>query len=133
LFLLLALRTRASDTLISTTVFNYGGLSSQSYTVPAGMTYVVIKAWGAGAGTIYDPSDSWNNGGGLGEFLTADYWVHAGDEFVIDVGGGGAGDTTITSGANYAGGWPGGGNGLVPHHGLSYLGHRRFALWEIEK
>jgi len=73
--------------------YSYTG-RTQTYTVPAGIDYITIKAWGAGGG------GGANTFGGGGAFATARYYVSTGQLFTISVAGGGTG----------LGGWPGGGN-----------------------
>jgi hypothetical protein len=63
--------------------FDYSG-GEQTYVVPAGVTYVSIKAWGAGGGGGF--ATSWGGGGG---FITGDLVVHPGDVLRVRVGGAG--------------------------------------------
>lgn len=96
---------QSRDALISTTTFPYVGPSSQDYLVPAGTTYVVIKAWGGGGGGSHSAVTT-NEMGGNGGFVTATYMAKPGDRFTFIVGGGGAGFTGGTG--NPLGGFPDG-------------------------
>jgi hypothetical protein len=91
----MATLTSKADTLLSTSAYNYTG-SSQSYTVPAGTDYIVVKAWGAGGGLgVY-------TAGGGGALATGSFNVTPGWTMTVLVGGAGSGYAT--------GGWPGGGS-----------------------
>ena len=79
-----------------TTVFSYTG-SLQSYTVPAGVTTLDLKLWGAGG----------NDFGGGGAFVSGSLAVTPGEVLSILVGGGGG------TGLNFGGGFGGGGNGAL--------------------
>lgn len=92
LFVTLVGAARA-DTVVSTSTFNYTG-GSQSYVVPGGADYIVIKVWAAGGGAGI------SNGGG-GGFVTSTFAASPGVGLTVNVGG---------AGANVTGGWPGGGN-----------------------
>jgi len=86
-----------SSCSVTSLTFNYtGGL--QTYTVPVGVTSLLIEAWGAQGGT----SD-----GGMGGYATGNLSVSPGQVLNVYVGGQGA-----TNGSNgTAGGWNGGGRG----------------------
>src|SRR4249920_3810827 len=84
-------------------VFNYTG-SDQFYTVPAGVTQITVKAWGAGgAGGNF----VFNDYGGGGGYATGVINVTPGEVFKIIVGGGGK--TGIGPGAYGGGGAKSGG------------------------
>lgn len=85
---------RAADQLLSTTGYSSVG-SSQSYTVPTGTDFVVVKAWGAGGG------NGLGAGGGGGGLVTAKFNVSPSQTITVTVGGGGRG----------YGDWPGPGGG----------------------
>ncbi len=90
--------------------FNYTG-NIQTWTVPNGVCWIKIKAWGAGGGggaSIADGSIGGRGGGGgyVEKFLK----VTPGDVLTIYVGGGGTGGKTSAGGGGGAGGW-GYGNG----------------------
>lgn len=80
-----------------TAVFTYTG-STQSFTVPAGVTSVEIKAWGAGGGGSA-------GSGGSGGFVKATLNVTGGSNLNIVVGGAGTYSTEL-----HNGGYAGGGN-----------------------
>lgn len=109
-----------ADTLLSTTTFSYSGQIVQTYTVPTGANYVVIKAWGGGGGGAYAYT-GWSGQfftGSAGDFMSATYDVVPAVELRIVVGGGGNGHAGTYQGsasfsAVYAGGWPGGGDGTA--------------------
>ena len=85
----------------------------QTYTVPAGVTSVLVKAWGAGGGgsTVNPPLTPLTNyGGGVGGFTSAYVTVTPGQVLQVLVGGGGA---SAALGSNSAGGFGGGGVGVV--------------------
>jgi hypothetical protein len=71
-------------------VFNYTG-SVQSYVVPAGVTSIMIKLWGAGGGGGY--YGGWIAGfsGGAGGFTQGTLTVTPGQTIYLVVGGGGVG------------------------------------------
>jgi chitodextrinase len=102
------------NTLVSSAVFSYNGQNVQSYTVPSGANNVIIKAWGAGGGGAYRtnvsgvPYSFSAGSGGTGGFTSAAFDVLPGAAFAITVGGGGVGNTGVSS---TNGGWPGGGKG----------------------
>ena len=97
----------------TTTTFSFTG-AAETFTVPAGVTSVRIKARGAQGGrTIrYGMPDSQ---GGLGGQLIVNIAVVPGDVLTVQVGGTGADNQTRTATGNggyvIAGGWPDGGNG----------------------
>ncbi len=78
----------------SSQAFSYTG-SSQTFTVPAGVTSVTIKAWGAGAGGSVDSA------GGAGGYATGAVSVTAGETLNVYLGGAGL--------YNSSGGYNGGG------------------------
>jgi hypothetical protein len=103
-----------SDTIAVTsanpTIFDTAG--TYQFTVPAGVTSLTVRAWGAGAGSSGGSSAYSGGGGG---YVKGTISVRPGDDFVVIVGGGGggAGGTyypawPITGGA---GGYAGGGKG----------------------
>jgi hypothetical protein len=83
-------------------VFNYTSDAGQSWTVPAGVTHIYAKLWGAGGGP--GGSGGWGFGapGGCGGHTRGIIPVSAGQTLVMVVPRGGFGGQT-------AGGWPGGG------------------------
>ena len=109
-----ALCENNSQLLPVTEIFNYSG-SMQTFTVPAGVTKLKIKAWGAqGGGSMSCMTSpfSYTNDGGLGGFSQGELSVTPGQTLNIFVGGKPA--TTSAMPANYvtfvdAGGYNGGG------------------------
>jgi hypothetical protein len=84
------------DTTLSTTTYSCRN-QSQSYTVPAGADYIIVKAWGGGGGC------GSNTSGGDGGFAQATCDVSPGQSCTIKVGAGGT--------AHAGGGWPDGASG----------------------
>lgn len=74
----------------------------QTLTVPAGVTRVRVKAWGAGGGA----GSAAAAGGGAGGFARGTLAVIAGDTLSVVVGGGG-GQVTMPSAAGAGGGYSG--------------------------
>jgi glycine rich protein len=91
---------------MTVTTFNYTG-APQTYTVPTGVTSVVIDAVGS-SGCPWS-----SNNGGTGAHVRGTLAVTPGDVLQINVGGGGLGGNGITGTGSTAGagGWNGGGNG----------------------
>lgn len=90
-----ALLGHAEDIFLAKRVFVYTG-GGQTYAVPAGVSKITVKVWGAGGGSGV------NQMGGAGAFAWATYSVSPGEVFDVYVGGGGQG--------YMSGGWPGGGS-----------------------
>jgi len=87
------------------TTYGYTG-GSQTYTVPAGVISIRIKAWGAGGGAAAATNGAYGSGGGAG-FVQADVSVTPGETITVLVGQGGA---SWNSTEGYAGGaYPNGG------------------------
>src|ERR1700733_7465888 len=74
--------------------------TGQQFTVPANVTSIQVKAWGA-AGGSYCCGTPYANVGGAGGFAGATLAVTPGEVLIVDVGGGG----TLAGGIN--GGGPG--------------------------
>jgi hypothetical protein len=83
--------------------FSYTG-SNQSWTVPAGVTEITVKAWGAGGGG--GGVGGWHEGfrGGAGGFTTARMSVTPGEVLTVMVGQGGEYRFPNGQSANYGGG-----------------------------
>jgi hypothetical protein len=96
--------TNSSDVKVR---FNSTG-ALQSWIVPAGVTSINVKVWGAGGGGGAYTSNA-NQGGGGGGFTYANIPVTAGENLSLVVGGGGGGGTLAVSGG--LGGYGGGGSG----------------------
>ena len=82
--------------------------SGTSYTVPAGVTSITVKAWGGGGGGGGGGSPYFGGAGGGGGFARATLSVTPGESLTVRVGGGGEGGG---GGYDYAGGGGGGGGG----------------------
>lgn len=90
---------------ISTSIFNTTG--SANYTVPAGVSSVTVKLWGAGGGGGgAGPSSAAGGAGGGGGFIQTTLAVTAGESLDVYVGAGGGGGA---AGPTYAGDGGGGG------------------------
>lgn len=87
---------------MAVTTFVYTG-AAQTYTVPSGVTSVVIDAQGASG----SPFGSGN--GGTGAHVRGTLAVTAGDVLQINVGGGGVTGNGVANGPANPGGWNGGG------------------------
>jgi len=81
---------------VQVTVFSYS-TQSQSYTVPANVGFLVIKAWGAGGG-----SGGTGSSGGAGAYVSATYNVTQGQTVSIAPGKGGL--SVASSGSTGLGG-----------------------------
>ncbi len=125
----------------SPTTHNYTG-SDQSYVVPAGVTFVRIKSWGAGAhGSNFSDYPS----GGAGQYSYIEIPVTAGETLTVVVGGagtqggsasgpyGGGGDCVVNAGDGGAGsnGGGGGGKGTTANAstGAGASGVKRSSTW----
>jgi hypothetical protein len=84
----------AAPTISTVTTFSYTG-SSQSYTVPSGIQYLMVEAYGAEGGTNACYS------GGKGGYIKTILTVTSGTTLYVLVGG--------QSTSNYGGGYPNGG------------------------
>ena len=94
-----------------------GGL--QTWTVPAGVTSVTVKVWGAGGQYGSDGSGSGSSiPGGYGGYARGTLAVTPGQVLTIVVGG--TGGRTITENTYAAGGYNGGGNSYCNILGASY-------------
>ena len=96
----------ASGTTTQQVVFSTAGTST--FTVPAGVTNVTVKAWGAGGGAgAGGNSDGGGAGGGAG-FVQGSITVIPGENLTVFIGGGGGGGTTgLPTGAGGGGGYSG--------------------------
>lgn len=118
----------AGSSLNAQTIYGYTG-SSQTYTVPAGVTSIRVKIWGGGGGAAANISGSYGSGGGAG-FVQTDVPVTPGETLTIIVGQGGAGwnSTEGYAGAAYPNGGAatnfgggGGGRSSVTKSGLTLI------------
>ena len=87
---------------LSSQTFSYTG-AAQTFTVPAGVTSVIVDAYGASGGQAYIVG-----AGGSGGRVQATIAVTSGESLTVNVGGAGAGFIDAGLGA---GGFNGGGNG----------------------
>lgn len=65
--------------------------STDSFTIPSGVTSVTIKTWGAGGGGGDSGGSGYGGAGGGGGYAKAVISVSTGDQFLVTVGSGGAG------------------------------------------
>lgn len=94
------------------TTYTYTG-SDQSFTAPAGLTSVVIKAWGAGGAGSRREGWAGQNAGGAAGYATGTVTVTPGNSYTVVVGDGGdAADTSSNyGGGGYGSSWGNGGGG----------------------
>lgn len=92
---------------LTTLTYDYVSDSNQSFTVPAGVTQLLVKMWGPGGGT-----GNYNSGygGASGGYSTGFLSVTPGETLVLAVGSGGK-KSVSSSGNGGVGGWPNGGSG----------------------
>ena len=83
-----------------TATYNYTN-APQTFTVPAGVTSITVRMWGAGGGGSCATTCG---SGGSGAFVKGDLAVTPGQSYVIVVGGGGGASSTGSSAATYGGG-----------------------------
>ena len=81
------------------TQFSYSG-GDQTFNVPAGITSLNIKAWGAGGGGSV--SNAYGNGSAGGGYATGNLVVTAGNSLLVVVGGGGSAAAASAVGGNSA-------------------------------
>lgn len=86
----------------------YTTQGTDTYVVPAGVTSLTLKMWGAGGGGGGGGNSQPGGAGGGGGFTTSTISVTPGETLTVYVGGGGAGGV-FNSGGNDAGGGGGGG------------------------
>ena len=89
------------------TQYSYSG-GDQTFTVPAGITSLNIKAWGAGGGGSV--LNAYGNGSAGGGYATGNLAVTAGNSLLVVVGGGGSAAAVSAAGGNSAYGGGGAGN-----------------------
>lgn len=105
LFLILTNQIVAQNNVI----FNYTG-TTQTFTVPCGVTSIQVKAWGAGGSGGGTDTYSGAIGGG-GAYVTTTLAVTPGQVLTIIVGGGAlGGGNCLANSPGGAGGW---GNGII--------------------
>lgn len=82
----------------------YNTQGTQDLVVPAGVTSITVKMWGAGGGGGAGGATAAGGGGGAGGYVTATLTVTPGETLTVYVGGGGGGGTINTTGGGGAGG-----------------------------
>jgi Glycine-rich domain len=82
-----------------TAVADYTAAGSYTFTVPAGITTLLVQFYGAGGGGG-EGSTLRGGGGGAGAYVMSVVSVTPGDTYTIDVGEGGAGGTNGQAGGN---------------------------------
>jgi hypothetical protein len=87
----------------------YSTPGSTTYSVPAGVTSVTVKTWGAGGGGGGASPDRIGGNGGGGGYATATFTVTPSETLTVRVGGGGGGGTGYNTGTNSGNGGGGGG------------------------
>ncbi|MBX3731532.1 MAG: DUF11 domain-containing protein [Verrucomicrobiae bacterium] len=94
----------------STSNVSFTTTGSTPWVVPAGVTLVTVKAWGAGGGGGGGGGTSGRTGGagGGGGFAQANISVTPGESLTVGVGGGGSAGTHVTSSTSGTGGGGGG-------------------------
>jgi N-acetylneuraminic acid mutarotase len=93
---------------------SYATSGTYSYVVPAGVTSITVKMWGAGGGGGgggFNTSSPKNGGGG--GYVTSTISVTPGETLALAVGGGGGGGGTNGAGAGQGAGGGGGGYSSV--------------------
>lgn len=87
-----------------TQTFDYSASGDQTFTVPAGVTSIAAKLWGAGGGSAY--YNEAGSAGGGGGAVRAKVAVTPGENLTIKIGGAGLGATDWTAPINamYGGG-----------------------------
>ncbi|MEK7134342.1 MAG: pilus assembly PilX N-terminal domain-containing protein [Patescibacteria group bacterium] len=99
----------ASESALPKQTFSYTG-GSQTFTVPAGVTSVTVKTWGAGGGGATNWGGT-GGPGGAGGYVQATVTVSPGENLIVVAGKGGQkGDTPVDNG--YMGGDGGGYSGV---------------------
>ena len=85
-------KSSSQITLLSKETFNFSG-ADQTFTVPACVSKIKIKIWGAGGGGSF--YNGQNAGAGAGGYVEGELAVNEGELFSIMVGEGGACDGTV--------------------------------------
>lgn len=75
--------------------------SVNPFTVPCGVTSIIVEAWGAGGGGGRSTTNGrTTGGGGGGAYAKKTFAVNAGDSFSYSVGSGGSGSTGVKNGGD---------------------------------
>lgn len=93
------------------TVIPFTSAGTSSWTVPAGVTSVTVKAWGAGGGGGGGSTNSDGGSGGGGGYIQSTISVTPGESLSVTVGAGGAGGAFSSGGSGNNSGDGGGGGG----------------------
>ena len=88
---------------------DYTTAGNATYTVPAGVTSLTIKAWGAGGGGGGAGPDRAGGDGGGGGYASTTISVTPSENLTVYVGGGGVGGTGYSTGTDSGNGGGGGG------------------------
>lgn len=90
----------------TTNTTSYSTATSTTYVVPAGVSYVTVKTWGAGgAGGNGSGGTGTGGSGGAGGYAKAVISVTPGESLTVVVGSGGADSGTVSSGGGNGGGF----------------------------
>ncbi len=86
----------ATGNLHAQTLPNGEVTASGSYIVPAGVTTIMVEAWGGGGGGVVSGSNGQTTGGGGGGAYAKVYFLHVtpGETLTISIGAGGLGTST---------------------------------------
>ncbi|MGB4967320.1 MAG: hypothetical protein WBO35_03915 [Candidatus Saccharimonadales bacterium] len=87
----------------------YSSQGTDTYTVPAGVTSLTVKMWGAGGGGGGGAATNIGGAGAGGGYVTETITVTPGEVLTIYVGGGGNGGAYNSGGSDAGGGGAGGG------------------------
>lgn len=87
------------------TISEFTSAGTDTYTVPSGVTSVIVKAWGGGGGSGGGGSFGGSSGdGGGGGYTTSTLSVTPGEDLSVRVGGGGGGGNISGTGGGGGGG-----------------------------
>ncbi|MCX6875591.1 MAG: hypothetical protein NTW21_17555 [Verrucomicrobia bacterium] len=71
-----------------------------TFTVPAGVTRIMVDVWGGGGGGGWSYSKGGAGGGGAGGYGRSLFTVHEGEEYAVTIGGGGISYGNGSNGTN---------------------------------
>jgi hypothetical protein len=92
--------------------------SGSNFSVPAGVSSITVKAWGAGGGLTGAAINTPGKGSGGGGFATATVAVTPGEVLTVRVGQGGSIDATTSTNGGGASGYPNTGGGGGGYSGI---------------
>lgn len=92
---------------------SYTSPGSDTFVVPAGITSITVKVWGAGGGGGGGGNSQPGGDGGGGGYVESTLAVTPGETLTLNVGGGGAGGAFSSRGNDAGGGGGGGGYSSV--------------------